>query len=390
MKKGGQMIKLSMDLIILGPSGTGKTRLGNFLATQENSLVFNCDSVQIYRDLNLLTNKPEFTSQKIINDEVLSYFPAEKELDPKKYANIKFKVWKRENGNLENIEFENIEELLDLLKNCLRGTMNSSLRGNDSQDITNFLFDIRDPLQAYSTVEFEEDLERITKKFNLKNRIIVGGTIYYAYNFIFQLKNLESFESSGVGRLESVIPVFSERSEEKYRDLDLEIKKLKELDPESLNIIDTKNPRRVETALKYILKTGRKYSEEYFRPHTLRDNFILITLHPKNREEYYKDLDEVIDSRLNPETFEELEFLIKKYGEEIIPWLEKTSYEYKYFLQIYFQIQKSKLQYRSNQDYKKDKNILEILQRLKFKEHQYAKRQITFLRRLEKKIYSNV
>ena len=361
-----------MDIIILGASNTGKTSLGNFLASSLNLPIFNCDSVQIYKYLNSVTSKPEFTSQEIIDGEVVSYLPVDGKLDFEKYKNIRFKVWVYDSEGLKNTEFDSVEELVFFTNNNFKSPLDSRLRGNDKEHLQfkNYLFDIREPLEAYSTVDFEQDLNRISKKFDIKNRIIVGGTVYYAYNFLLGLNNFE--EGNEVFSLQS-----TDYSQEEM------LEKLEELDAESLNLIDIKNPRRVQSAWGFINKTGKKYSENYKKEETLRDNFILIELLPKSREEYYKSLDKIIDGRLISKTFEEIAFLLRTYPAEVSLWLEKVSYEYKYFLQIYFLLQKKGVNLASNlQD---EKEVQEILQQLKYKEHQYAKRQMTFLRRLEKK-----
>lgn len=46
-----------MILAIIGPTGVGKTKLSVALAHKYNAIIINCDSMQIYRDLNIGTAK---------------------------------------------------------------------------------------------------------------------------------------------------------------------------------------------------------------------------------------------------------------------------------------------------------------------------------------------
>lgn len=357
-----------MDLMILGPSNSGKTYLANFLASKYSLPIFNCDSVQIYKYLNSLTSKPKFSRQEIIDDEVISHIQSQLEFQKEKYNNINFVVYIRQNGSLEKKEFDTVDELFEFIRKNI-GLEN---KFEKSENIKNFLFDIRNPSEKYSTSEFENDLKRISEKFEFKNKIIVGGTIYYAFNYLLSLNDAYD----------------SKLDEEKNIDLDkysLEelIYILKKKDPKTLDFIDIKNRRRVENAVKVVIGGEQKYSSEYFRSPKLKDNFLLILLKPKDREKYYKSLDEIIDKRFNQKTLEEIDFLIKTYGEEIITWLQKVSYEYRYFLKIHDIFKEN-----NPDNLQKNKNIEVILQELKYKEHQYTKRQITFVRRLERLLYN--
>jgi tRNA A37 N6-isopentenylltransferase MiaA len=362
------MLKYGMDIVILGPSNSGKTYFANYLASVWDFPIFNCDSVQIYKYLNSLTSKPEFEGQTLLENEIISSSLKSNSFNFDKYTNINVDLYFNLDGNLQKHSNLNSIKTLEKLQG-LQPVSNSST----STKITNYIFDIKEPGESYSTIDFEKDLNRITKKFDIKNKIITGGTIYYAYNYLFRINNLEGSENYKINKFQ----------DSKYELQDM-VLKLENLDPESLSFIDIKNPRRVQSALDFIQRTGKKYSENYKKELSLRNNFILINLWPKNREEYYKSLDKIIEERFNGKTFEELDFLIKKYGEEIIPWLERVSYEYRYFLRIFLQMQKNSQ--KSPHNFPKIPEIQAILQELKYKEHQYTKKQMTFMHRLEREI----
>lgn len=370
------------DIIILGPTSSGKSYLANYLAGIYGLPVFNCDSVQIYKELNELSGKPTFIEQNIIAEEVVSKTQFENDFDEARYENFEFKIINTNEGgvvylhsdnqNLQRDPFPqegNIQELLQRHGNLQIDS------GNIRGSVENYLFDVRNPTEKYYTGDFDSDIKRIVERFGIQSKIITGGTIYYAYNYIFQLNN----ENNLIGDFD-----FDRSEIEKLSEAEL-IREIQDKDPEAFEFIKKDNRRRLESVVSFLRNNpGRKYSLEYFRPHKILPNTLIILIYPKDRKKYYETLDAVIDKRLNLDSLKEIEGLINKYGEEIIPWLEKLSYEYKYFLKIYFTIKEKFTNLETanlnNQD------ILQIMQELKYKEHQYAKRQITFMRRLEKRV----
>jgi tRNA A37 N6-isopentenylltransferase MiaA len=332
--------------------------------------VFNLDSVQIYKHLNSLTSKPEFIEQLVEDGEIVSSSKADEVFDPNKYSNIRFTIYENIDGKLDRKELSNLE-FADYLKIFVDSKNQIPDRVRDDKSVTNYLFDIKEPLESYSYFEFNQDLERIIRKFKIEDKIIAGGTIYYGYNYLFQLE-------------EDSQPSLDQPIRNKELSLEELIDFLKEKDPESLNFLDLKNQRRLETAVNFIKTTNQKYSDNYYKSLNLRENFTLIILSPINREEYYSALDKIIDNRVNTKTQHELDFLIETYGGEVGTWLSAVSYEYKYFLEIHSQFSKNQLELTSPLS----GESRETLQMLKYKEHQYAKRQMTFLRRLEKKLES--
>ena len=47
-------------LVICGPTGSGKSRLAVNLAKKLNGVVINVDSIQIYREIKILSGRPDF------------------------------------------------------------------------------------------------------------------------------------------------------------------------------------------------------------------------------------------------------------------------------------------------------------------------------------------
>ena len=46
-----------MIIAVTGPTGVGKTKMSVELAKKYNAIIVNCDSMQIYKDLNIGTAK---------------------------------------------------------------------------------------------------------------------------------------------------------------------------------------------------------------------------------------------------------------------------------------------------------------------------------------------
>jgi len=220
--------------------------------------------------------------------------------------------------------------------------------------IPNYLFDIRNPGEAYSVVDFVNDIKRISDAEHIENKIITGGTIYYAYHYILRTQ----FEPTLAYHKD-----FPEWSKEFI------VTYLEKNDPESLAFIDIHNMSRLLAAMRYIYSTGNKYSEKYFKTSNLLDNFCIILIYPKDREGYCKKLDEIVTRRLSTVRRKEIDTLLTIYGPGISTWLSSISYEYKYALQLY------------HNDTSKHS---EIIQELQNKERQYTKRQMTFMRKLER------
>ena len=54
-------------IIVAGPTASGKSRLGLKLAKQFRGSVVNADSLQVYRELKILTNRPSKYVEKIVS-----------------------------------------------------------------------------------------------------------------------------------------------------------------------------------------------------------------------------------------------------------------------------------------------------------------------------------
>ena len=369
-----------MDIIILGPTATGKTALASYLSYNYGFPIFNCDSVQIYEGLDCLTNKPRFDETSVVEGtgiRVCKYKSQFSKLNQSDYDNLEFFVI----GNFENLFFKRTDFLgMEQFLVKLLQEYSSSLT---NKDIQSFLFNIRLPGESYSSFEFYRDVNYISRELNITNKIIVGGTIYYAYNYIFKIH-----ESERPLDINGNMLIDTSGLELQLKDNANEcIEFLKTNDPKALDFIDPNNHKRLYSAVKYILRNKKRYSDNYFKKHVLRENVLILIIKPKDRKRYYQSLDVLVEERFNKESFIEINRLVSSYGDSILSWLSQISYEYRFFIKILSLISpEDMLSSKDISIWRKDQTIDDLVQKLKYKEHQYSKRQITFLRKIERSV----
>lgn len=271
-------------IVIVGPTASGKTSLGVFLAKKFNGEIVSADSRQVYRGLDLGTGK-----------------------DLKDYDGIKY-----------------------------------------------HLIDICNPEDKFTLFDWlklaREAINDIYKRGKLP--IIVGGTGLYIQALVegFEIKNTakatnakkysrKCLNSKSIGELQNI---------------------LADLAKEKLEKIDKNNPRRLIRAI--------EIAQEGDEPTKKKPNFeaLQIGINLK-REELYKKIDKRVDERFRQGMLEEVQGLV---GSGINKkWLLSLGLEYKIIGN-----------YVLSED--KDKNSFEKMkQELKYKIHQYARRQLIWFRR---------
>jgi len=271
-------------IVIVGPTASGKTSLGVFLAKKFNGEIVSADSRQVYRGLDLGTGK-----------------------DLKDYDGIKY-----------------------------------------------HLIDICNPEDKFTLFDWlklaREAINDIYKRGKLP--IIVGGTGLYVQALVegFEIKNTakatnakkysrKCLNSKSIGELQNI---------------------LADLAKEKLEKIDKNNPRRLIRAI--------EIAQEGDEPTKKKPNFeaLQIGINLK-REELYKKIDKRVDERFRQGMLEEVQGLVS--GGINKKWLLSLGLEYKIIGN-----------YVLSED--KDKNSFEkIKQELKYKIHQYARRQLIWFRR---------
>jgi len=72
-------------VFLVGPTAAGKTEISVVLAKRINAEIISCDSMQIYKGMDVLTSKPPRILKKTIPHHLLSTISADKEYNVSKY-----------------------------------------------------------------------------------------------------------------------------------------------------------------------------------------------------------------------------------------------------------------------------------------------------------------
>jgi tRNA dimethylallyltransferase len=291
------MPKLKPLIAIIGQTASGKTGLALELAKKFNGELTNADSRQIYREMDIATNK--------IGKE-------------------------------------------DLKKQNINGEICYLIEG-----IPIHILDILDPNQEFSLAEYKalaiETIQEIQGRDKLP--IMVGGTGLYVDAVT------ENFQIPAASTTKKI------REELEKKDAETLFNKLKELDPTAAGNIGEHNKRKLIRALEVCLISDKPFSLQKKKEAPLFD--VLKIGITKDRKELYLDIDERVDQMIELGLVEETKKLQKKYSPEL-PAM-------------------SGIGYKEISDYLNGNSSLEeAIQKIKFRTHQYARRQTTWFKKDEK------
>jgi tRNA dimethylallyltransferase len=138
---------------------------------------------------------------------------------------------------------------------------------------------------------------------------------------------------------------------------------LNKIDPKSASVIGQHNKRKLIRAIEVHKLTGKPFSSQQIKGGPLF-NVLEIGINI-DREKLYKKIDLRVDKIIKNGLISETEYLIKKYGNDL-PAMTGIGY-------------KEVSQYLSN-----GLPIAEAAQLIKFRTHQYARRQMTWFKRDER------
>jgi len=227
------------------------------------------------------------------------------------------------------------------------------------------LIDICDPAEKFTLFQWLTLARRAINDIHSREKlpIIVGGTNLYVRALVegFEIKN----PKSKIENFNSKSKIYSRDNLNKLPSNKLG-KILEKLNPEALKTIDQKNPRRLIRAIE-IAQEGSAVIK------TKPDFEVLQIAIDIEREQLYANIDKRADTRFEQGMLEEVEGLIKS-GVNT-DWLQGLGLEYKIISS--FALGKDK----TPEEFEKMK------QELKWKSHQYAKRQLSWLRNLTKPIW---
>lgn len=304
------MKNLSKIVVISGPTASGKTDLGIFLAKKFNGEVVNADSRQIYQEMDIGTGKPVLTPH-LVDSETISKPPSL-------------------NG---------------------RGMGEG---GRFVSGIRHHLFDIVRPDESYSVARWKEDATRVIKEILDRGHlpIVVGGTGLYVQAIVDNLKI-------------PVVPPKQKLREEFAKKTPKELlEMLSKFDPDAAARLDPKNPRRIIRALEVSIWTGEPFSKQQLKGAPLYE--VLQLGFDRPRDELYRRIDQRVDRMMANGWVEEVKKLLRKFP-RTLPSLTGTGYqEIMDFLEG---------------DDQRDEAKVELVQTIKYRTHQYARRQLSWLRR---------
>jgi tRNA dimethylallyltransferase len=214
-----------------------------------------------------------------------------------------------------------------------------------------FLIDIIEPDKQFSVAEFQEMATKKIKEIIARGHlpIIVGGTGLYIdaliYGYILPPIKKESIELR-----------------QKLEKLSTEqlIKKLKKIDPESADKIDTKNKRRIFRALEVSILNQRPFSKLKKKTKSPFD-FLTIGIDVA-RKKLYQKIDQRVDEMVKNGLVGEVKSISGKYG--------KNAYGL------------NTICYKEIIEYLDGKiGLEEAIQKIKNNTHSYARRQLTWFRK---------
>ena len=220
--------------------------------------------------------------------------------------------------------------------------------------VPQYMIDVADAEQQFSVSHYRDMAWPIIDQIYGRGKIplIVGGTGYYIESLIYTQS------------INNTVPDNKIRAELELLSNTQLLNLIADVDPATASKIDAKNRARLIRALEIIRTTGlpRKIIKPILRP----DLDISLFVIDVPRAELYRRIDERVDSRLKQGMIAEVQRLLSvRISSE---WLVSLGLEYRFVTQ-YLLLEKSKSQYD------------EMVIRLKFAIHAYARRQLTFFRR---------
>ena len=278
-------------IVIVGPTASGKTSLSIELAKKINGEIVSCDSMQIYKDMDIGSAKP--TKEEM-------------------------------------------------------------------QGIKHYVLDEVEPTKRFSVAEYkikaEEAIEEILKK--KKVPIVVGGTGLYANSLIYGIE-YDDIKLDEEYRNKLMNEASSEEGLKKlYEDA-------KKIDKKAIEKISPNDKKRIIRILEIYHATGKNKTEQEknSRKNEVKYDYKIFGINIE-RPILYERINKRVDTMVEQGLIEEVKDLIKKYP-EFPTAMQAIGY-------------KEIVQYLNNELTKE-----EAIEKIKQETRRYAKRQITWFKRIE-------
>ncbi len=260
-------------IIITGQTATGKTKLALEFAKKYNGELINCDSRQIYQQLNIISGKDLARNSKFKSQLSKSGF------------NIGYYLVSQQSNNRTTEQSNNFLKI--------------------------WLYDIIKPNQYFSSYDWVNCALPVIKNIYKRGKtpIIVGGTYHYLYHLLYQVKTA------------SIPPNWRLRTKLKHLPVSLLQNQLKQLNRHlfnQLNSSDRSNPhrliRKIEIAISgQSLFLSRSLPFIYDLPHKLNFSAVdlnLIGLAYKNKNDLIAAVKNRVNQRLSQGALKEIDQLI--------------------------------------------------------------------------------
>ncbi|HRN85435.1 MAG TPA: isopentenyl transferase family protein, partial [Hyphomicrobium sp.] len=79
-------MKKTVAILIAGPTASGKSALAHALAERRSGTVINADSMQVYRDLRILTARPSDADTRAVPYRLYGHVPGDEAYSAARYA----------------------------------------------------------------------------------------------------------------------------------------------------------------------------------------------------------------------------------------------------------------------------------------------------------------
>ena len=285
-------------IVIVGPTATGKTRLAVKLARKFKGEIISADSRQVYRGMDIGTGKDL----------------AEYGVDKSSRGRSKVKIGPKQ--------------------------------------VPYHLIDIIRPKTSFNVGKYQKLAYKAIYDTQKKAKMpfLVGGTGLYVDSVVSGFQMSQKINDT-------------KQIREKLNKLTLKqlLARLKKVDPETFEIIDQKNHRRVQRALEIYYETGRKKSDQ---PEMIKPDLDVLILGIKfPLEKIYKKIDSRLEARIKEGMIKE----IKKLRKQGVSWkrLDEFGLEYRYVSRYL----------------RKMLTYDEMVEQLRNAIHHFAKRQLTWFNR---------
>lgn len=183
----------------------------------------------------------------------------------------------------------------------------AKIHTDEMQGIKHYLVDILEPTQDFNIVMFQKYAKEAISEIYAKGKIpiMVGGTGFYIQSVLYDVSFNEINEDNKLR--DELQQIASDKGADYLHDM------LRQIDPESAEIIHANNIKRVIRAIEYYKQTGRKISshnETERKKKTAYDSYYFVLT--CERSKLYATIDKRVDKMIEDGLVEEVKLLMDK------------------------------------------------------------------------------